>query len=149
MAGLGPDSGTGLVWVDAHGDANTPETTQTGFFDGVPLAVALGWCWTGLASAVPGFTPVPEALVLHVGGRAFDDRERLAMDRSAMTIVDASALRSQGAQASLAEPLKHLAAAAARAHLHVDLDVIDGGWTMSTLRLAVRLWRNWRRRSRP
>ena len=37
-----------IIWFDAHGDVNTPETTETGYFDGMALATALGWGWTRL-----------------------------------------------------------------------------------------------------
>src|SRR5262245_29752454 len=44
LAGLSPDR-TSVVWFDCHGDFNTPETTQSGFLDGMGLATALGCCW--------------------------------------------------------------------------------------------------------
>ena len=42
LAGLGSPPDLGVVWFDAHGDFNTPETTPTGFFDGMPLAMLTG-----------------------------------------------------------------------------------------------------------
>ncbi len=42
----------GLVWFDAHGDFNTPETTTTGFMDGMPVAMAVGHCWKALTSSI-------------------------------------------------------------------------------------------------
>ena len=54
VAGIGePD--LGVVWLDAHGDFNTPETTLGGFLDGMALATLTGRCWTSLAATVPGF----------------------------------------------------------------------------------------------
>lgn len=125
MAALAPEGATGLVWFDAHGDANTPETTETGFFDGMPLAVISGWCWATMAASVPGFAPVPEEMVLHVGGRAFDDQERSALSSSAMTVVEAAALGPQGGRTAIAGALQRLASTCSGVHLHVDLDVID------------------------
>src|SRR5207253_2124442 len=77
-AGLGAD--VGVAWLDAHGDFHTPETTTSGFVDGMALAVAAGQCWRALAAAVPGFEPVLAGRVVHVGGRDFDPgkRDRLA-----------------------------------------------------------------------
>src|SRR3954454_24637700 len=48
---LAPLSGprTGVVWLDAHADLNTPETTRSGFLDGMALSTVLGRCWTGMA----------------------------------------------------------------------------------------------------
>jgi len=56
----GAGAGTGLVWFDGHGDFNTPETTESGFLDGMALAIATGRCFRPLAASVSGFAPVPE-----------------------------------------------------------------------------------------
>jgi len=61
-----------VLWFDAHGDFNTPESTLGGFLDGMALAIATGRCWTGLAATVPGFTPVAEENVVLVGARDLD-----------------------------------------------------------------------------
>src|SRR5262249_14904010 len=57
LAGLGEE--VGVAWFDCHGDFHTPETTPSGFLDGMALAGAVGLCWTKVAAAVPGFRPVP------------------------------------------------------------------------------------------
>ena len=44
IAGINSDQ-LGVVWFDAHGEFNTPETTRSGFLDGMPLAMATGRCW--------------------------------------------------------------------------------------------------------
>ncbi|MGI8721069.1 MAG: arginase family protein [Geodermatophilaceae bacterium] len=49
----------GVVWFDAHGDLNTPETTTSGFLDGMPLAALTGHWWTGLAASIPGLSALP------------------------------------------------------------------------------------------
>lgn len=67
LGGLGED--IGLVWFDAHGDFNTPETTTSGFLDGTALATLMGRCWESLAATVPGFHPLPEADVVLAGVR--------------------------------------------------------------------------------
>src|SRR5688572_20568328 len=54
LSGLTPRERT-VFWFDAHGDANTPDTTTTGFLDGTGLAAAMGWCWRGMTKQVPGF----------------------------------------------------------------------------------------------
>jgi len=52
VAGLGTDH-LRLVWLDWHGDFNTPETTETGYFDGYGLAMVVGDCWQTLCATVP------------------------------------------------------------------------------------------------
>jgi arginase len=56
LAGIG-QNGLGIVWFDAHGDFNTPETTVSGFLDGMGLAMATGRCWRSLLRTIPGFSP--------------------------------------------------------------------------------------------
>jgi arginase len=50
-------SHTGVIWFDAHGDFNTPETTRGGFFGGMPLAIVTGHCyqdlWTHIGNSIP------------------------------------------------------------------------------------------------
>ena len=48
----------GVIWFDAHGDFNTPETTTSGFLDGMGLAIAAGLCWRRLAASIPNFSPL-------------------------------------------------------------------------------------------
>ncbi|HXG69456.1 MAG TPA: arginase family protein, partial [Gemmatimonadaceae bacterium] len=48
----------GVVWFDAHGDFNTPQTSSTGFLDGMSLAALTGACWSEHTATIPGFVPV-------------------------------------------------------------------------------------------
>jgi arginase len=116
VAGLGGD-GLGLVWLDCHGDFNTPETTETGYFDGYGLAMVVGDCWQTLCAAVPGFIPLPEERVVLAGVRDMEAGERERLDRSAVHRVEVRDV------VRLAEHLEHLQAE--RISLHVDLDVLD------------------------
>jgi arginase len=75
LAGAGPE-GLGVVWFDAHGEFNTPETTTTGFIDGMGLAIAVGHCWKAMARGVPGFSAVPEENVVMAGVREVDPAEQ-------------------------------------------------------------------------
>ena len=51
VAGLG-SARVGVVWFDSHGDFNTPETTTTGFLDGMAVAILTGHCWRQAAGRV-------------------------------------------------------------------------------------------------
>src|SRR5712671_463121 len=116
-------AGTGIAWFDGHGDFNTPETTASGFLDGMALAIATGRCFRPLALSVQGFAPVAERDAFLVGARDLDPAERTALDGSAAGWVRVAAVRELGAAAALAPPLGRLRAR--RIHLHVDLDVHD------------------------
>ena len=123
LAGLAqPGRRLGLVWLDAHGDLNTPETTTTGFLDGQGLAMVLGWCWRAATSGVDGFTPLPERQALLVGARDLGAAEEAALRASDVRWLPPDHARDAGA---VAAALDGLAARADVVHLHVDLDVHD------------------------
>ena len=119
-----------LIWVDAHGDLNTPETSPSGFIGGMPLAVLTGVChprWREAAGLAEGF---PDQRVALVGARDLDPGERELLDRTAMHEVETCA------EAVAALP------AGAPLYLHLDTDVLDpsevpdagfpapGGWSV-------------------
>lgn len=124
LAGLGAPP-PAIIWLDAHADFNTPETTISGFLDGMALATAVGRCWGKLAATVPGFRPVPESQTVLVGAREFDVSERALLDSSAVHLIDSQRIRNHGWRAEL-EPLwAKIQAHIRRAYLHIDLDVLD------------------------
>jgi arginase len=123
-AGVGPED-LGIIWFDAHGDFNTPETTESGFLDGMGLAVAAGLCWSTLAATIPGFTPIPHSSIVHVGARDLDPREKALLDESLVTVVDGEQIRGGGIGQALAPALDALRQRVRRVYLHIDLDVLD------------------------
>jgi arginase len=117
-----PGERRAIVWLDGHGDFNTPEETETGFLDGMGLAMANGRCWRGMTARIPGFEPVPDERILLVGGQDLDPAERVALGRSGITHLPPEAFRG-GVASALSGPLARLRAAADAAYLHVDLDI--------------------------
>lgn len=126
LAGLGT-SPAGIIWLDAHGDFNTPETTLSGFMDGMALATAVGRCWHKLTATVPGFRPVPETNVVLLGARDLDVAERALLDSSAVKLIAPETVRKAGAREALAAPLVELQDRVGQVYLHIDLDVLDAG----------------------
>jgi len=119
VGGLGAGT-TGVLWFDAHGDFNTPESTVGGFLDGMALATVVGRCWTSLAASVPGFAPVAEANVVLVGARDLDDAESELLNASAVVH-----LRAEEAATRLDAELAALGRRVDQIYVHVDLDVLD------------------------
>jgi arginase len=120
VAGAG--GGLGVIWFDAHGEFNTPETTTSGFVDGMGLAIVVGRCWKRMASAVPGFSAVPEDNVLMAGVRDTDAEERERLDASGVTVV--GDIEGQAARA-FAAALDGLGSRVDSVYVHLDLDVLD------------------------
>ena len=124
LAGVGPES-LGIVWFDAHADFNTPETTTTGFTDGMGLAIAVGHCWKEMARSVPGFSAVPEENVVLVGVRDVAPAERGRLDASRVGLVGPDLISNQGLRRALAGALDALRERVDRVYVHLDLDVLD------------------------
>jgi arginase len=121
-------SPVGVIWLDAHADFHTPDTTTSGFLDGTALATLTGQCWHALTSAIPGFLPVSDAHVVLVGARDIDPAEELRLAQSHVIRVEAARLRAEGAgnAGSLHDALAELTRRnVARVYLHIDLDVHD------------------------
>ncbi|RPJ28722.1 MAG: arginase family protein [Chloroflexi bacterium] len=125
LAGIDRD-GLGIVWFDAHGDFNTPETTLSGFFDGMGLAMATGRCWRSLLGTIPGFRPVPEANVLHIGARDLDPEEAQLLQQSEIEVIRPGEGESRLRKAvdTAFNKIKDMVTGV---YLHVDLDVLDTG----------------------
>jgi arginase len=119
MAGLAEPS-PGVVWLDAHADFNTPDSTVYGYFDGMSLAILTGGAWRSMRAAVPGAGPIPEAAVVLAGARDLDENERVRLRESQITHLPTE--RLDGPDALIAA-VKSIAPSGL--HLHVDLDVLD------------------------
>lgn len=115
----------GIVWFDAHGEFNTPETTTSGFLDGMGLAIATGRCWTRLAASIPGFRPIPPSSILLIGGRDFDEGEKERLEEAGVIVIDAASLETSGLSNALGRALSRLSVAVDEIHLHLDPDVFD------------------------
>jgi arginase len=124
LAGLNAQN-IGIVYLDAHGDYNTPETTLTGFFDGMPLAVATGKCYRSLWDQIADIEPISESQTIHLGGRDFDPPERELLDSSQVMVIDTTDLKDKGIENALLPAIKDLQERVSAIYLHIDIDVID------------------------
>jgi arginase len=118
LGGLGAQE-TAIVWLDAHADFNTPETSPSGFLDGMAAAVAVGHCWPAVIATMETLAALPEDHLVQIGVRSLDPGERRRLDNSrvyrATDIDDISAAIDR-----LGGGVRHM-------YVHIDLDVIDIG----------------------
>jgi arginase len=113
----------GVVWFDAHGDFNTPESTVSGFFPGMSLAIAAGHCYRGLWGRIGDNTPVPESAILLLGVRDLSPRaERERLERSEIAVVE---WRDGRTQQDVDAAIDDLARHVDEVYVHVDLDALD------------------------
>ena len=115
----------GVIWFDTHGEFNTPETTSSGFLDGMGLAIATGRCWTTLASSIPNFRPIPGSSILLVGGHDFDAGERERLEEAGVIVADAGVIAQMGVQEALHSTMPEFLRGVEEVHLHIDLDVLN------------------------
>lgn len=123
LAGLGPK--VGIIWFDAHGDFNTPDTTPSGFFEGMPLAIATGLGHQELWSRISKAAPVPPTQTLLVGVRDLDPGERDNLEQSRVQVVTAADVKAEGTATTLKPKLAQLRAQVEEIYLHFDIDVLD------------------------
>ncbi|MBN1813960.1 MAG: arginase family protein [Anaerolineae bacterium] len=123
VAGLDP-SELGIVWLDAHGDFNTPETTESGFLDGMGLAMVTGRCWKALLRTIPVFGAVADANVVHIGSRDLDAEEERMLKQSDIQLVSPNGMEASSIRSAVKTALVELRKRVNRVYLHVDLDVL-------------------------
>ena len=119
-----PDVRTGLVWLDAHADFNTPETSPSGNIHGMPLAALTGRGHPDLVSiGGEGASMRPEDVVI-LGVRSVDREERNLIRQAGVRVYTMKEIDAYGAASVVRRALKDLSHLD-RVHLSFDLDVVD------------------------
>lgn len=124
----------GVIWVDAHADFNTPETSPSANFHGMPLAAL---CGRFSLEDVPGFAWFRSALrardVVLIGLRSADPGEHAALRRMGVRVYPCSEVHSRGAGEVITEALKYLhKQGTERLHLSFDIDALDASLVPGT-----------------
>ena len=125
ISGIGGGRKRGHLWFDAHGDFCTPETTDTGFLDGMGLAMVAGRCWQQALSKMIGYEPVDESSTSLVGARDLDPKEAEDLATSQICHLRVEDIRASGIDAALGQFLDRLEQQVEKFYIHVDLDVLD------------------------
>ena len=141
VAGCGSEK-TGVAWFDAHGESTTPETTESGFLDGMGISVLTGQCWRKLARSIPGFSPVSGKHVLLIDSRDIELAEtELLGDMGVHRVSELEDLRST---------IDSISSEVDGVYIHLDLDVLDpneaianqwatpGGFSVGILKDAIK-----------
>ena len=115
----------GLVWIDAHADINTPETSPSGNVHGMPLAAIVGLGPTELAN-IFGFMPkvAPENCVL-IGVRDIDQTEKENVRRAGIEVFTMRDIDERGMRTVIEEALRIAGRDTAGYHVSLDMDWID------------------------
>jgi arginase len=122
---LAPKGRLGLVWVDAHLDAHTPDTSHTGAIHGMPLAALLGYGEDQLTECGgPGAKILPSGLCI-VGARSYESEELQFLNQVGVRIFFMDEVVRRGIDAVMRDALELVRAGTAGYGLSIDLDAID------------------------
>jgi arginase len=114
----------GVLWIDAHGDLNTPETTPSGNVHGMVLAAVLGLARPTFDRAAWPTPAVDPKRVALVGVRALDPGERALIRSLGVKAFSMSDLDRVGVERAVRESLAHVAGSGF-VHVSLDMDVVD------------------------
>ena len=122
MAAAMNEPSPAVVWFDAHGDFNTPDSSVDGYFDGMGVAVLTGEAWQGMSGPSMDGATVPEGAVVLAGARDFDPAELNRLRASAIRHLPPERIEADD---SVAEAVDSIRPEPTGLYLHVDLDVLD------------------------
>jgi arginase len=114
----------GVLWVDAHGDLNTPETTPSGNVHGMVLAAVLGLGGPAFESSAWPLPAVDPARVALVAVRSLDAGERERVKELGVKVFTMSDVDRLGVERALRESLTHIAGPGF-VHVSLDMDAVD------------------------
>jgi len=114
----------GVLWIDAHSDINTPETSPSGNVHGMALAAALGLAGQGFESEAWPLPAVDAKRVALVGTRLLDDGERRLLRDAGVRVFTMSEIDRIGIERAVRESLD-LVSGSGFVHVSLDMDVLD------------------------
>ncbi len=123
------DNFVGVIYFDAHGDFNTPQTTPSGNVHGMPLALVSG------QYGIPALSmqdPIDPTKIAIVGMRSVDPAESGLMKKAGVVVVDMKEIKSKGIIYSITDVIKRVADNGRSVHLSVDIDVLDPTYAQGT-----------------
>lgn len=115
----------GVIWFDAHGDLNTPETSPSGNIHGMPLAASIGLGENSLTH-IGGYAPkIKEKNIVIIGARALDDGEKILIKERGIKIYTMHEIDRLGMSAVMEQTIEYLKRKTDGVHLSLDLDALD------------------------
>ena len=113
----------GMLWLDAHPDFNTPETTRSGSLGGMPVAVATGRALQRLRLDAHLNPPLQDRYIVMGGVRLTDPLEQQLLDRSSIQQISVDDLRNM--TPAVFAQLDRLSRLTDKIYVHIDMDVLD------------------------
>ena len=124
IGGVTHNETCGVIWIDAHGDYNDPEISESGNIHGMPLSILMGkGCTELINTGRPGAKLTPENVVL-IGVRDLDIKERKVLRESGIKVYTMRDIDEQGMNKVIKSALERLSLVD-RIHVSLDVDGID------------------------
>ena len=118
----GAEARTGVIWLDAHGDFNTPETSYSGILAGMSLSIIAGLSGPNWRRAARMAAPVPTSRILVAGVRELDEKEEALIRATDVKVLTSKEILAGDA---LARAVQRLADDCDAIVLHLDVDLLD------------------------
>ena len=122
QAAHGPGARIGVVWIDAHGDFNTPETSYSGILAGMSLAIVAGLAGPNWREAAQMAAPIPTDRIIVAGARQLDAKEAALLRVTDVHLYSTDDLREG---LGFSNAILRLSGTIDLILLHVDVDVLD------------------------
>lgn len=113
----------GLIYIDAHADFNTPETTLSGMLGGMNVAVASGLCLTRLRLKTGLEPALPTKYIVMAGLRDVDPLEQELLDRTFIEYISVQDIRN--VSQNITNQMERLSRLTDLIYVHIDMDVLD------------------------
>lgn len=115
----------GLIWIDAHMDSHTPETSETGRIHGMPLATLMGHGLVTLTTLLGRLPKLKPENVCLIGTRSYESGEAALLKRLNVKVYFMDEVKARGFEEVLAEAVQHVSAHTIGYGISLDLDGID------------------------
>ena len=115
----------GVIWIDAHADINTPQTSPTQNIHGMPLAVLLGKGYSELTTIQGNFPKIIPNNVVIIGLRSIDGNEKQVLRNSGVHYFTMRDIDEQGIHQIMKKSIEYASYQTAGIHLSFDIDSID------------------------
>jgi arginase len=115
----------GLLWVDAHGDINTPESSPSGNIHGMPVATLLGFGPEKLTGIAGKFAKLDPANIALVGIRSLDEGEKRRLKETGVQVHTMSDIDRHGIHRVMKKALARVTDGTDYVHVSFDLDAVD------------------------
>lgn len=132
LAGLAQTGPYGVIWVDAHADLNTGETSPSGNIHGMPLAAAMGMGDVRLTEVGGRDPKLSSEHLVYIALRDIDEGEMNEINRLGIKVITVEEVRTRGVDVIMKESLSYLRERVDRFYISFDMDSLDASLVPGT-----------------